>query len=162
MTTKNYENESIDIVLECRRYLLDHNFNTNTKRENVKELKNAILLYSIKKLIIWDKQDKITGHITSLKDILNDIDSIIENKKQKEAYFNQYIHCITYFLGKINNQDQILIKETNQEEDVIITKENDNIKEIIINKNSSLNTRVIDLLNKIEELYKEKVPVLKK
>lgn len=162
----HYESESVDVTKFCCEALLEQNFYHNNGIENIKKLEDILFHYSMIKILTWDKELENNNtdyieEISTLEGISNVIKNKIPTETQKNSYFAQYIHCIIYILGVINNHHQIEWLENNSSKDIIIRKDNDIITEIITPKNMPYEQIPNKLIDKIKALY-TKGPVLKK
>lgn len=159
MKTIHYENESVDVIKTCCDFLYEHNFYQNDNFDNFNLLEEALSNYSIFKILEWDK---ITGNnnldqivdATSIADISAVISQIIPTEEQKKAYFAQYIHCIIYILGVINNHHQIEWLEDDTKE-ITIDETKNGIKCVITPKELPYEKLTAELIETIKDKYKK-------
>jgi len=158
----DYANESLTVMKACCDNLVELNFYHNDKLENLTLLEQSLFSYSILKLLKWNKTDFDMKAITGLDNICELINSHIPTEEESDSYFTQYVHCILYITGKINNQIEIKWKRDEIEEDIVIESENNIITKITTNKNIPTHQLPNKLLLEIRKLYEKEKVLLKK
>lgn len=158
----NYESESITVMKECCDNLIELNFYHNDKLENLNLLEHSLFSYSILKLLKWNQNNFDMKSLTSLNNICELINSYIPTEKERMSYFSQYIHCIIFITGKINNQTEITWEQKEIDENIIIEHQDNTIKRIITNQNIPIYQIPYMLLSEIKKLYKKEKRLLKK
>lgn len=163
--TISYENESVTVTMECCKYLLENNFYENSIKDNLRLIEEFLTKFSLLRLIKWecDLGNVDAVELEDLELISHIVNFSIPTQAQKEAYFNQYVHCIIYLLGVMNKQTQIEWKKENLTEKVEIRYNKNLIEEIVTNKQLPSYQIPSKILIKLNGIYaKEEVPVLTK
>ena len=130
--------DAIDVTKYVADNLKANDYKNKTEEENINILEDCLYHYSLNKLNDWGIG--VNGiRLNTLDTLMDVIDKVTYNYKEEErnAFFNQYIHCILYILGEIRKQDQIELLEIELDNDVAILEDNNsNIKAIAINENT--------------------------
>ena len=85
-TKINYASSSVDVTLESRNYLLEHNFLENNQETNISLLERSLINYSILKLVEWniDIEKLNLEEIDNLDYLLKTLNSEIPSSKERE------------------------------------------------------------------------------
>lgn len=161
-----YENESVDIALNCSKYLLANNYKNLSVTDSINLLEENLISYSLNKLWNWNREllkELSIDELTNLDIINKYIADCIPDEEAKRSYFIQYIHCIIYIIGVLNNQNKEIIwhEIESLDDNVVIKEKNNMIIEIATNKSIPINQLPSELINNIKAYYKTG-PVLKK
>lgn len=153
-TKINYASSSVDVTLESRNYLLEHNFLENNQETNISLLERSLINYSILKLVEWnvDIEKLNLEEIDNLDYLLKTLSSEIPSSKEREEFFAQYTHCIIYIVSNIVRRNPI-VWESNTDSEI----------EFKLDKNTLTTNKKIEsyqiplmLINKIKENYNTK------
>lgn len=159
----NYESDSIDVALNCSKYLLENDFYNNSEETNIELLEKGLMNYSIIKLYEWNADLEKLDSIDNLSYLLNELAKMIPTRSQKKDFFTQYTHCIIYIVSKINKQEPISWEKIDS--DAIgygFTTENNRINKFVTDEAIDPEMIPIVLLNEIKNMYtKEKRPIKK-
>lgn len=160
----DYGSASIDVTMKVANNFKLHKYIEHTEEEKIDLLESSLVDYSISKLNDWCiniNPDKFRH----LQDVLDVMDKVMPNDTTvTDSYFNQYVHCILYILGKIRQQEQIELLEIELDHDVAIFIENDTstIKAIAINENTKKYKIPATIINTYREKYFNKEKTLVK
>ena len=113
-------------------YLLNNNFDSNSKIKNLNLLEAGLIRYT---RISLEKEVTLLPNAIFFK-----LDYLLEEmnkyvpEEDKENYFNSYNEYILEALSKINNQDKLKIMKIELDSDILIIEKNEKIKAIMINE----------------------------
>ena len=149
----SYKNDSLDILRYLACYLRDNDYKNKDIKENLVLIEAGLVHYSLLKLYSYNTNiaDLNSENVTNLKGISKQISNRIA-AGDCEDYFFQYINCITYLLGALNDNSEIRL-EMVEGEKITITKKDTTIKSISIGKDIKPEDRAVRLLNCVKSMY---------
>lgn len=169
--TIHYESESVDIKRYCCEFMLKHDFHINTVAKNIFVLEMALESYSKQKLFDWKKRQKETINLEeiesfmTLEGIMEILNSNIPTDSGKDDFFMQYVHCIVYMLGQINQTNNITDEEIMILKPIVTIEKNEiTVTSITANPDIPIHEVPEKLIKEIKNIYcpKEKNPILTK
>ena len=113
-------------------YLLNNNFDSNSKIKNLNLLEAGLIRYT---RISLEKEVTLLPNAIFFKlgYLLEEMNKYVP-EEDKENYFNSYNEYILEALSKINNQDKLKIMKIELDSDILIIEKNEKIKAILVNE----------------------------